>query len=351
VPITEPEQATPSWLTDVLRADGCLDRGTVLEVRRSSRTTATATVHYLQPAYSPEAPASAPSRLFLKISRPDAPLGDTAREAEFYTQVAAAMPDPPSVRCYEAAFWPESGRAHILLEDLSASHVPFDESWSGPVGSMYCKLLIERLAAFHAFWWNHPKLGEIDELPTDTSLNEYARSIARTLPGFLDEVGEELPTDGPRLLERAAASLPGLWLDSARCSGVTATHGDAHMRNALYPKEPQRHLVHLIDWQFWNIGLGPNDLAFMIALHADRTTRRATEMPLTRCYHQKLQQSGVHDYGWEQCWHDYRVSVVHNLFTPMWQWSAGLRRSFWQPGLDRILRAFEDLKCRELLQD
>jgi hypothetical protein len=54
------------------------------------------------------------------------------------------------------------------------------------------------------------------------------------------------------------------------------------MRNALYPRDPHRHLVYLIDRQFWNVGIGPNDLVFMVARHADPATRRGTEMPLTR---------------------------------------------------------------------
>ena len=41
----------------------------------------------------------------------------------FYTRTAAAMPAPLVVRCYDAVYAPEAKKFHLVLEDVSASHV------------------------------------------------------------------------------------------------------------------------------------------------------------------------------------------------------------------------------------
>ena len=47
-PITDPVQASPAWLTMVLEESGCLNRGRVIEVHKSSRSTITSTISRLE---------------------------------------------------------------------------------------------------------------------------------------------------------------------------------------------------------------------------------------------------------------------------------------------------------------
>jgi len=58
------QKVTPEWLTEVLRQSGALPFGHVVGVQMATEDTYTAIITRLRLAYSPEAPDSAPTRLF-----------------------------------------------------------------------------------------------------------------------------------------------------------------------------------------------------------------------------------------------------------------------------------------------
>ncbi len=64
------EQVTPAWLTETLRAKGCLPRGqvTAVEKKETSPTVTSLVVRFVL-HYSPDAPATAPRRLFMKMTK------------------------------------------------------------------------------------------------------------------------------------------------------------------------------------------------------------------------------------------------------------------------------------------
>ena len=97
------------------------------------------------------------------------------------------------------------------------------------------------------------------------------------------------------------------------------------------------------------IDLAPKDLAHMMALFWFPEQRKAMETPLLRQYHERLCENGVADYSWEQLWSDYRLCVIRKLFHPAWQWATGHHPNIWWNHLERVLTAYEDLHCRELL--
>ena len=66
-------------------------------------------------------------------------------------------------------------------------------------------------------------------------------------------------------------------------------------------------------------------------------------------YHDGLVKQGVEDYDREDCWHDYKVSVIRNLFIPVWRWSVKLSPDAWWPHWEKTVLAFQDLECAELL--
>ena len=49
-----------------------------------------------------------------------------------------------------------------------------------------------------------------------------------------------------------------------------------------------------------------NDVAYFMGAGLLPETRREVEVDILRDYHAALQQAGVEDYDWEQCWTDYR---------------------------------------------
>ncbi len=117
------DEITPAWLTEILRRNGVLGSARVADVRlESSRTTILSSIAMLRVSYTPAPPVSAPSRIFVKMTKDglDVHTAQPVGRAEvgFYRTVAPAMIDPPVPRCYDAVFDEASNRFHLLLEVL-----------------------------------------------------------------------------------------------------------------------------------------------------------------------------------------------------------------------------------------
>ena len=361
--ITDIEQVTPAWLTDTLRRSGVLDRGRVAAVRKTPpKSTITSLISRLELSYSADAPPTAPAHLFLKYSNPafnpPTPAEGEHKEVAFYhlvaKQITMAMADPPVIRCYDAHYSPETGKGHLLLDDLSETH--FQTPWPLPPLKLQCEQVMDCVANLHAFVWEDPRLGqEIGQRAGRETLEGFVGQTAERFAGFADFMGDRLPAHRRRIYEQFLSSSPNVWvrhqLERQRTGrSITLIHGDAHFWSFLYPHDPERDRVYLIDWQFWDIGIGTDDLAYMIALHWFPERRQALEKDLLQRYHKGLLEQGVEDYGWKELWYDYRMSALGNLLVPICQWAAEISPEVWWPHLERAMLAFHDLQCGELLQ-
>jgi hypothetical protein len=353
--ITTPEQVTPEWLTGVLGGNGFLKHGKVVSVQnRLTKTLPLSVVSRLEVGYSPDAPASAPSQLFLKFSRPDLPQASSSelngKEVEFYRTIAGEMGGPHLVRCYDAAFSSESGRSHLLLDDLSDTH--FQPESPLPPPKLYCELSMECMAHLHAFWWEHPQLGKsIGKLFNERELSDFVGEVEKNVVSFIAFLGDRLSVERRKIYGRLLASKYKVWGRLTEVAGLTVTHGDAHWWNLLYPRDPDRHRVCLFDWQLWHVDVGTRDLAFMVALGGYSERMAAMEQNLIRRYHDSLIARGVGNYTWDDCWNDYRWSALRNLNVPVIQWSQGRSAGLWWGNLERAMLAYEELRCYELLGD
>jgi len=363
--ITSAEQVTPDWLTRILSEKGYLSQSNVTSVKEVSRLQHSATwfadISFLEVSYAGKAPKSTPNRLFLKISKPNLKPADLLcgrKEVEFYSTIAKAMDDPPLARCYDAVYAPDTGRSHVLLDDLSETH--FRPQPPLPPSRPDCERVMDCLAKFHAHWWEHPRLGtDIGRLSNgETSHAEnlgFPHSLRETeemFPGFVDFLGDRLSTARCRLFEKVLSSWPFSIL-SERLNerrGITLIHRDAHAWNFLYPRNPEHDRVRIIDWHEWGIGMGTNDLTEMIVLWWYPEHRARMEESLVRRYHRQLTEYGVEGYDWEQCWNDYRLSASRILLYPIWMHAEGRSPTFWWPVLERGILAFQDLECVELLE-
>jgi len=360
-PITDMAQVSPAWLTRVLQKQGVLTQGKVTAVHKQPLRATISITSFLArfaASYSDDAPKSAPSRLFLKIARPDFDAALSARawknEVEFYTTVVNAMSAPATVCCYDAAYAPETGRAHVLLADVSDTH--FQPEWPLPPPKLYCEKAVECVAKLHAWWWEHPRLGkDIGQLLTDEAFKEGIGETEKRVRAFVDFLGDRLSEDRRKVYDKVLAALPRLFGHHRRRrlserKAFTLVHGDASLWNFLYPQDLDKEQVRIIDWQVWRIGVGTDDLAYMMALHWYPERRRVMERELLKRYHRELLKQGVANYGWEECWLDYRVSAISNLLLPA-LWSGNkLPAALWWSHLERALLAFDDLACEELLE-
>lgn len=351
--ITDLNQVTPIWLTGTLRKNGYLARGRVVGVKRELwKNTELSIIVRLTVNYSSDALPSLPSRLLLKYSKPNVSSKRAAllrqKENEFYTVIARAMTNSQAPKCYDSFYHPQLGKSHLLLEDLSETHV--QPKHPLPPSKHQAEEDVDCLATFHAYWWNDSRLGQsIGRIPTHEHLQKHARNLNKEVVNFMNFLGDRLSARRREIYERVLEFLPELQ-QRQRGGNLTLTHGDAHCWNFLNPLNHHSDTTRIIDWEFWNVDVGANDLAYMIAVHWYPEMRSSFERELVERYYNILVSSGVGNYDWEDCWIDYRLSVVKNVFTPVLQWANGLNARIWWHNLERIMLAFIDLDCHELLK-
>jgi hypothetical protein len=295
--------------------------------------------------YSTDAPPSVPSLLYVKAS--DGAMGRRAgkREVEFYSAIAPVTADSPAPPCYHAAYDAESGAYHLLLEDLSQTHVTVERE--APAARADVERMLDVLAPFHARWWGDARLETVGLVDEEIVQNEFNPDFA----GFVDYMGDRLSGERRSIYERVLTTFPGLLAERlVPGRGLTLIHDDAHVWNFVLPRNPEGQ-VYLVDWQQWGVSAGLCDVAYMIALFWYPERRRRMERDLVRYYHDRLLERGVEDYGWDACWQDYRLFAVRNLLVPLWAWSAGGPHWGFHRWLqlEKALLAYRDLGCSELL--
>jgi hypothetical protein len=177
------------------------------------------------------------------------------------------------------------------------------------------------------------------------------RRLEASVPAFMETLGEALLPWQRQLYERVlASSLLAQRAQRLRTAHMmTLSHGDAHPGNCLLPRDPARDRVVLIDWHLWEIGVGTDDLAFLMARGWSAHRRAALETALLHSYHQRLLERGVAGYSWSACWHDYRTSVALTTLTPIGQVRRKLAPGVIWMGLENSTAAYRDLECDEVL--
>jgi hypothetical protein len=349
---TEPpaRAADAAHLTDALRRSGALGDGRVCNVIvESSRATILSRIMRLRLSYDGAA-ADAPPSLVLKTGLPeraDAKWNAGRQEVAFYTQVAAVMAARVAPRCFDAAWDADNNEWHVLLEDLTDSHF-IATAWPLPPTLADCKRIIAARARFHAEWWDDPRLGVSigTWLPADNGqIQHFAAEFAR----FADRVGDRLPPERRKLFEQLIDAGPRLNNRYHSHRNVTIVQGDSHVWNVFLPKAGASDDVRMFDWDSWRVDMAADDLAYMMALHWYPDLRRTFERPLLDHYHAELMAHGVTGYDRRDLHDDYRLSVLWQIATPVWQAANNIPPWIWWNNLGRTFLAVDDLGCRELL--
>ena len=345
--ITSFQEITPDWLTGVLQGvDSSIGRVTAIELDTGETTFCLKA--YLRPTYA-ERPG--PSGLFMKFSKDHHPVTtpEEGREVVFYQHIAPATRVPSLVHCYDACYDPDRHRLHLVLEDVSETHHA-EAASQLPLTGEHAGMVVDALAQIHAAWWEHPPF-EISRQPWPNA-EEIAQRIGRVraqVNEFVAMLGDRLTAASQELLQRVLASLPRLYVRLLDAQGYTVVHDDIHVGNVMYPSTSAVGSIRLIDWQTWHVDLAAKDLAHMMAVFWYPDRRRTLELPLLNRYHGQLLAAGVAGYSWDQFWWDYRLCVLRKLFLPPHQWATGHTPSIWWNHLQRIMLAFDDLGCEELL--
>lgn len=261
--LTSVDDLTPERLTALLQTADVLPQGCVREVLREPAPAPNAHIVHLTLAYTPDAPANVPRRLVAKLSRQERSYAgyDTVRpsEAHFYQHLAPLIGAPPLVRCYAAAFDPQQGRGHLLLEDVSATHgiPPFPDAWPLPPPYTMFEAIVDALVACQAPCWDHPALAALPGgYPTGACSPLSTQNGVRAYPQFADALGDRLSPSVRELYARVLAAYPKLDRRFASREHLTITHGDFLLGNALLPNDPAHDAVRILDWEICTVNLG-----------------------------------------------------------------------------------------------
>lgn len=352
--LTTLKELTPEWLTNRLHQLGHLSNERVSAIQKTQVFSNNAQSAQIEITYSAHSNLTkAPNRLFVKVASPDFPWNHV--EFDFYTRIAPEMQQKrpnfswPFPTCYDAVYSEGESGAHLLLEDLSTTHISADAPL--PSTPIQAQMIIEGLAAFHAYWWEDGRLGgEIGQRQTAESLAKMIQWAKGNFAKWSIFMGERLSKKRGTVLEAVFTDWPALRKERIlKGQGITLVHRDTHPLNFLYPRNEETDRIKIIDWQSWRVDSALDDLAYMMACHWYPEYRQRLERPLLEHYHQQLLLHGVKDYDWELCWYDYRASVIRCLFFLIGSWHEKRPSAMWFERLEKGLLAFDDLGCMELL--
>jgi hypothetical protein len=373
--ILDVTDVTPEWLTRALRDSRMLSSGEVQHVQAEANSAFNSVAAHLRLTYSSDAPADAPRRLFLKLKTGEG----GAHEAAFYRLAEEIGPArlPMLPRVHLAAFDPGREAMTILLDDLSDTHGPPVEradvlALNGLPSQTHLDQIIDVLAAFHAAFWEDPRLGEDAATGDDgwpgplalsgnfTSRKAFLGQAGRMAGWWRDlrERDDAPPSEVVSLYDRAAAGLPSLWERYfaprfASKENLTLIHGDCYFSQFVCPSDPQVDRTHLIDFETVSTSLGADDLVFLMATFwtPEQRAKDDREMRCLQRYHAGLGAGGVdiRRYPFEQLLEDYRLMLIWRIFHPVWDTSYGCGKGYWWPKMQCLTGAYRDLRCADLL--
>ena len=359
---TTNQPITPEWLTEILHTHAVLPQGRVVAVEQRGNDAFNSAVLHLSVTYSEDAPITAPRRLFLKRNvEAEWAKRAGAEEVTFYKLIAPFAEDLPMIiHCYAAEYNEADGTSYILLQDVSATHTPPVTraqliAYEGIPEQGQLEQVVDAVAQFHAFWWQHPLLNR-----DVTNIVEYysdQQQAQKFWDSFIADEGTWFPADLRALYEEALANLPQLWQRflSSRVStftNMTMSHSDCYLSQFLCPNTSTLGPTYLVDFQGSNADFGAYDLVFLFATfwtHEQRTENNR-EVQMLRRYHEGLQSHGVTDYAWDDLLTDYKVLLTYILFYPVWDQTNGSSKDYWWPKMQCLIAAYQDWDCAALVR-
>ena len=355
----QPEGLTAAWLTDRLRSSGAIERASVqvFDCRPlDPHNGMTGVLVRLRLRYD-VAERGAPESLVAKFSQPDPEfratvheMGFFEREVRFYEEFAADVP-VATPRCYFAGIDLEEGWCLLLLEDLAPAR---NGSWVRGSTREELEVALEGIAAVHARWWRSPRLQSASWLTMTSfaSVQQMQGVVAQQWPGFLSRLSVPVTpaiTEAGHLVSHHLRAVCGHLLETPP---LTLIHHDFDGDNLFFPVVDGRLGVVVLDWQLATRARAAVDVGWLVGGQCEPEMRRDHELDLVRGYHALIVDHGVTDYTFDQCWDDYRLSML--LAVGRTSASVGFRPPGppggpWDQIVPRYCQAVSDLGVGELL--
>lgn len=343
--ITDIRYLKPQLITPILRATETIgENEEVTQLRQVSTSEANGAKHYVIALQYKDfrTQRHAPDRIFVKIGLPRQAEEFARREVMFYERIIRSMKRklPKEIlrfpESYDAFYDDEKLQYHLILEDTSQEFKPSPDK--APPSPRHREQVMDTLAYFHAYWWEHPLLEELAPIPTEAQLDESLASYQTRLADLKSSVGKFLNSKHLDALTKIAAAFPKQRRERLLAGkGISIVHRDLQPKNILYsPRETK-----IVDWQNWQIDTPTDDLAYMIAFFWPQHLRHFQEMPLLQRYYETLVKQGASGYSWDDFLYDYKASIARCIAILLESWTRMNHASGkWQSietGIDSLL--------------
>jgi hypothetical protein len=301
-----PTAVTPTWLTEVLRADGVIgEASTVTALKAQSIGTGQVgdnvrfEIDYEGPAgpgsvvckFGSSDPASAAAGVSMHLYE---------TEVAFYNELAGTV-DVARPHCYFAAVTPGTADAVLVMEDLAPA-VQGDQISGCSVEE--AQRAVDEAARLHGPRWGDPSLAEMAWLAREGQGGGLEMMVPFVWDSYVERY-EAAVLPVTRDAAKAMADL-GPLLSGRPGAPRCPTHYDFRLDNMLFGAGGGGKPIAVVDWQTVQLASGPRDVAYFLGNAFEPEVRRGCERDLVARYHRALVEDyGVADYPFDECWADY----------------------------------------------
>lgn len=312
-----PEDVTPAWLTEALRAAGVLRDAKVTSIaaRRVGNGMLGDSVQFTLGYDRSE--DEAPSSVVGKFASTDPVSRQTGvnvglykKEVRFYQRIRDTV-RIRTPRPYVALLDEETHDFTLILEDMAPARGG-DQILGCSIADAECAM--HEAAGLHGPRWRDPTLADIDALTPNAALAEM---LVGGFPGFMQAFKaryDDMLEPAYMAFCQDFADRIGLYFRE-RDTPPTLQHTDYRLDNMLFAAKSGAAPLAVLDWQSISIGYGALDVGYFNGASLLPDDRRAHEERLVKLYLEELRAHGVKDYGFDAFWRDYRIGLLQGVFT------------------------------------
>lgn len=311
-----PDQMNLEWFRGVLGGAGLLTESDLSSVELES-VAGGVIARMVRAKLNYAGPTSAPKSVVVKYPTDDPgsyglakAMGFYELETRFYQDIAPLVPGMGLAQCYSARLDDDATAFNLVLEDLSESAAAGNILKAASADE--CSRALRELVAFQAPLWNSPKVAALEWLANPQRTIATFDALPAGLEPFVARFGDRLDASHIKLFE---AVLPhaGKWVRSWTAPTVVQ-HGDFRSDNLLYPRNPESDRTVVVDFQTVRLGPPGVDLAYFLGGSLPAQARRAVERDLLTEYHERLVNSGVEGFDFDDAWTAYRQGALYGVF-------------------------------------
>ncbi len=316
---TLPSDITAEWLNEVLPAD-VMRGGTITGVTTENIGEGTGIFGEIARLNLTVDGGSGPSSIVAKMPCVEPAnlevalmLGIYDREINMFDHVIDQSPMTGPRRYF--AEQEEGGKFVLLLEDLSDRYDVGDQIVGATLAQ--AEAIVDALAEFHAYWWESPKLDDLDWLPRpDAPMYQAAvPGIYRAgLPVLVADWADRLPAESIALAQRLDPKFEEVLLRTAN-GPETLIHTDTRLDNIFFPKDGSAN-VAFIDFQLALRGRAVADISYVISNSVKDDVAKQHWEALLQRWHGAITAHGI-SYDYADLMTHYRESVLYYLSGPM----------------------------------